>query len=403
MKKILFTLILSIAAPLLFGGNSTLSSYLLIDAFPEVSAKGSASGAASYGVYNLDVNPASSAGVENFGFAAMHSVLPFGIYLDRISAVKYLDFGCLGLNLTFMDFGAYSSIGLDENLYPVYTGSVTTPFSVYGSLVYARKFEGFSIGAAARLLDENLSGAAVYRAAFDAGFIIENLIIDDLNIGLSACNISNKDGDFYLPLDLKAAISYNIKNRLRDIVKITASADYLVYEQVVKGGAAFDYAVIDEFVIRGGFTAGNKQELEFSAGLTVKTGGTSFSYAYVPDSTAGDTHKFSISGVFGKEQESTEKPEAKGGESFGGYMQSGNYYYEAKQYRQAIKYYEYINLLYWKETEELKDGEKSAFFQKLGICYYNIRDNKHAKQYFERALYFDRENEILKHWIKSLK
>jgi tetratricopeptide (TPR) repeat protein len=84
-------------------------------------------------------------------------------------------------------------------------------------------------------------------------------------------------------------------------------------------------------------------------------------------------------------------------------MKSGDYYYENRQYRQALKYYEYINLLYWKETEALTDRGKTIFYQKLGICYYNIKDNARALQYFERALYFDRENEILRQWIKLMK
>jgi tetratricopeptide (TPR) repeat protein len=62
-----------------------------------------------------------------------------------------------------------------------------------------------------------------------------------------------------------------------------------------------------------------------------------------------------------------------------------------------------VNLLYWKELESLTDVEKSNFYQKLGICYYNMRDNGRALQYFERAFYYDKENEILKHWIRLLK
>jgi hypothetical protein len=341
--------------------------------------------------------------VDNIGFSAMHSVSSLDISLDKISVVKSFDFGSLGVNISYLNLGSFSGIRADENLYPILTGDIVNPFSLYGSIIYARKFENFGLGAAVKLIDENLAGTASFAGSVDLGFIIENLGIDDLTFGLSACNISNRDGDFNQPLDIRSGFSYNIKNRIRDIVKLTASADYQAYEQAIKCGLGFDYAVFDELVLRGGFTAGNKQDLKFTAGFSIKAGGTSFSYAYIPDAVTGDTHKFSISGTFGKEQETAEKPEAKGGETFAGYMQSGNYYYENRQYRQAIKYYEYINLLYWKEIEDLKDGEKSSFYQKLGICYYNIRDNRYAKQYFDRALYYDRENEILKHWIKSLK
>ena len=402
MKKIVLAVLFAVSACPLFAGNTSLSTYLLIDSFPEASAKGAASGVASYAVYNTDQNPASSAAVETFAFAAMHSVMPLDIKLEKISVVKNFDFGCMGLNLSYMDFGSFSGISADENLYPVLTGSVVTPYSLYGSILYGKKFDNFSVGADVKLIDENLSGTPSYSPAFDIGFIMDSLFLDDLGFGFSACNISNKDGDFAMPLGLKTALSYNIKNRVRDIVKITASADYLVYEQNVRGGVGFDYAVFEELVLRGGFTIGTMQDLKFTGGISVKAGGTSFSYAYIPDPVAGSTHKFSISGSFGKKQEAPEKAAAKG-DSFAGYMQSGDFYYDKGQYRQAIKYYEYINLLYWKDIEDLGDREKSAFYQKLGICYYNIRDNGNAKQYFDRALYYDRENEILKHWIKSLK
>jgi tetratricopeptide (TPR) repeat protein len=84
-------------------------------------------------------------------------------------------------------------------------------------------------------------------------------------------------------------------------------------------------------------------------------------------------------------------------------MESGNFSYENKEYRKALKYYEYINSIFWKDIEDKTDKEKSSFYQKVGICYYNIRDTERAIQYFNRALYFDKDNEILKHWIKLLK
>lgn len=400
MKKLVFTAIILTFVFQLFAGNTALSSYLLVDSFPEVAAVGPDSGVASYGVNYSDINPAAATGVDNFAFSAMHSVMPLNISLEKISVVKHFDFGNIGANISYVDFGAYSGIGVDENLYPVLTGHIENPFSLYGSVIYAKNFDNYSLGATLKLINENLAGVSNFSGAVDLGVIMETIFNEDMNLGISLCNISTKDNDFALPLDIKAGLSYKIKNKTLDLVKLTVSADYLLYEQALLAGVGFDYTVFDELVLRGGFTFGNKQELKFSAGFGMNIGETNFSYAFVPDSIAGNTHKFSISGTFGKEK--TEVTNAKSGESFGGYMKSGNYYYENKQYRLAVRYYEYVNLLYWKEIEDMKDNEKSSFFQKLGICYYNMRDNKNAKQYFERAVYFERDNEILKHWIKLL-
>jgi hypothetical protein len=403
MKKIILAFVLTLISSALFAGNSALSSYLLTDSYPEAAAKGASSGTATYSIQNLSINPAAISSIENFAYIAMHSAMAQDMSLEKISAAKYFDFGCMGLSLAYLNMGTVSVTGIDENMIPVFTGDIKNPYSVYGSLSYAKKFEGFSLGAAIKMIDENLAGSGVVSFAADAGFISEGVIWDDMSLGMSVLNMSKKEGDFSLPLDINAAVSYNVKNRMRDIIKITAFTDYLVYEQSFRAGAGVDYALFDEFVLRGGFTAGNKEDINFTAGFTFKAGGTSFSYAYVPQGTAGNTNKFSISASFGREQENVEKPETKGGESFEGYMKSGNYYYENRQYRMSIKYYEYINLIYWKDIEDLKDREKSAFFQKLGICYYNIKDNRHALQYFDRAQYYDRDNEILKHWIRALK
>ena len=191
MKKTVLAVLFAVSACPLFAGNTSLSDYLLIDSFPEAAAKGSAAGVASYAVYNTDQTPACAAGVEGFAFAAMHSVMPLDIKLEKISVVKNFDFGCLGLDLSYMDFGSYSGISADENLYPILTGSTENPYSLYGSVIYGRKFDNFSVGAAVKLIDENLAGVSSYSPAFDIGFIMDSLVLDDLGFGFSACNISN--------------------------------------------------------------------------------------------------------------------------------------------------------------------------------------------------------------------
>lgn len=404
MRKILFTLLLIAVAASVFAGNSSMSAYLLNDSFPEMSGKGAACGAAVYGISPLAENPASIASIDNYAWEAMHSVMPASMYSEKLAMAKAFDFGSFGASLTYFDFGQFEPVGIDANLGPVFSGDMVHPNAFSASFSYAKKFESFSIGLAANGLYESLGGDPRYNFSGGLGFIFESIGIDNLDLGASVLNLGADDAGFSQPVCVKGALSYTIKSRIRDQLRLTAAGEYLVKDDAVKGGAGFDYALFDELIIRGGFDAGNKQQVKFYAGAGFKAMGLNINYAYLPDSNIGDTHKISLSGSFGKLDEEPEKPEgAKGGESFAEYKKSGDYYFDNRQYRQALKYYEYINLIYWKEVEDSSEKEKISFYQKLGICYYNIRDNRRALQYFERAFYFDKDNEILKHWIRLLK
>jgi hypothetical protein len=403
MKKVFIFLFLLGSCAYLHASTG-ISSWLLIDGYPEASARGGSGAVSGYGAQYADVNPAALAGVENFSFAAMHAIYPAGITLEKVTAARCFDFGVLGLNLGYFDFGEISNLGIDSSLAPVVTGSTTQPYALYGSAIYAKKMDNFSVGLSAKIACENMGGPMLAYALADAGVIADDIITDGLTFGASLTNISGEQGGFSAPMDASAGFSYSIKNKLRELLKISISGDYIPVMDQLKGAAGFDFPVTDDFIIRGGIEAPWSGQIKFSGGLTLKALGIAFNYAYLPDTTLGDVHKISIGASFGREQEpGAEKPAAKENETFGGYMKSGDYYYDNRQYSMALKYYEYINLIYWKELEALPDIEKSAFNQKLGICYYNIRDNRHALQYFERAFYYDKFNEILKHWIRLLK
>jgi hypothetical protein len=403
MKKVFLLALLLGACARLYAATG-ISSWLLIDGYPEASARGGSGGVSGYGIQYAGINPAALAGVENFSFEAMHAVFPADISLEKVTAGKYYDFGVLGLDLGYFDFGQISNIGIDTSLSPVISGSTTMPYALNAALIYAKKMDNFSVGLSARGACEYTGGATLVYAMADAGAIADDIFTEGLSFGASLTNISGDQGGFSAPMDAAAGFSYSIKNKLRELMKISISGDYIPVMDQLKGSAGFDFPVTDDFIIRGGVGAPWNGQVKFSGGLTLKAMGIAFNYAYLPDTNIGDVHKISIGAAFGREEErSAEKPATKETETFGGYMKSGDYYYDNRQYGMALKYYEYINLIYWKELEALPDIEKSAFNQKLGICYYNIRDNRHALQYFERAFYYDKLNEILKHWIRLLK
>ncbi len=403
MKKLLFVFLAFLSAGILYAENMSTSTYLLTGSYPASAAKGAACGASSGGALASDLNPALIASADYFSYSAMHAVLPGMMALERLTVAKSFDFGAIGADISYYNFGDTRRVGLDINLGPVFTSDVISSRAFAGAVTYGKKFENISFGIALKYIVENIGESQWSMPAADAGIIFEGLGAENMDAGISVLNLSAEDADYALPLTIKGALTYNFRSRVAENMKLTAGADYLVRDNALKAGAGFDYFVTEEITLRGGVTAGQNQPIRFTAGFGAKALGVSLDYAYVPDAAIGDTHKVSVSGSFGKPDEDVEKPAGKAGESYEGYKKSGDYYYENKQYRQALKYYEYLNLLYWKEIEDMPEREKSSFFQKLGICYYNIRDNKRALQYFDRAVYFEKDNEILKHWIKLLK
>lgn len=408
MKKYFFAAVLTaLMIPLLYAGNVSTSSYLLINDFPEFAAKGGAAGAAFYGISAAGSNPAAIGAMENVEFAVMHNQWHQDVMSEQLNAGKAFDFGNLALGLGYINMGSVAVLKADEFGYPVMTGDISSMRAWDVSLIYGKKIKNFSLGFAARLVSENLSAGDYYTGCADAGFIYEGFLDDNINLGVSLLNISAGDNGYYSPIDLKTAVVYKYVHGGSTVLDLSAGLDCLVKDSYLNAQAGFDYYLLESFILRGGVNINNSGDVSFSAGAGIKLEGMTVNYSYEPGPELGDVHKISVNAAFGKAAGSSEgegEGEAindKG--SFASYMDSGNFSYENKEYRKALKYYEYINSIYWKDIEGKPDKEKSAFYQKLGICYYNIRDNERAIQYFNRALYFDKDNEILKHWIMLIK
>jgi hypothetical protein len=408
MKKPIITSVLAMFfAVSSYAANTATLSWLLINSYPEFAAKGAASGAVFCGITSAGLNPASIAEMENVEFGVMHNNWRQGITAEKLSVGKVFDAGNFAIELVYNNMGSVPVLLADQYGNPVITTDIANLSAWGASIIYAKKIKDFSLGMALKVFGEDLSGGATYTGCADVGFIYKGFLSDKINLGISLLNISAGSSDFYTPIDLKAALVYTYLHGGSPVIDVFAGCDYLIKESYLTGQAGFDYYLFDTLTLRGGISIDRDANLSFSAGAGLKIEGMTMAYSYEPDGNLGDSHKVSLNAVFGKspaasdEEGDGEDLSDKG--TFVNYMESGDYYYNSKQYRKAVKYYEYINLLYWKDLEDKGDKAKSTFFQKLGICYYNMKDSKRAAQYFDRALFFDKENEILKHWIKSLK
>lgn len=406
-KPIIITLLALFFTCSAFAGNTAVSTWLLINTYPEFAGKGPASGAVVHGITAAGSNPAAIADMENVEFGVLHNIWRQGITSEKLSVAKNFDAGSFGIELVYNNLGSVPILLADAYGNPIITTD-TASMSAWGaSLVYAKKIKDFSLGMAIKVFSEDLSAGPEYTWAADVGFIYKGILTDKVNLGVSLLNISAGNEGFYTPINLRGALLYTYSHGGSPVVGVFAGCDYLIKEKYITGQAGFDYYLFETFTLRGGIVIDSGIELSFSAGAGIKLESMSINYSFEPNQALGDSHKISLNAAFGRNAASSdaegdgETLSEKG--TFLNYMESGDYYYNEKQFRKALKYYEYINLLYWKDLEDKGDKAKSSFFQKLGICYYNIKDNKRAAQYFDRALFFDKENEILKHWIKLLK
>jgi len=401
MKKItIIILAIFFSINLLLAENISTATYLLINSYPEYSAKGESVGASFLGITSAGLNPAAIAGIENGEFAAMYNRYTDDINAQKLSIAKNFIFGVLGLELSYFDFGEIQEIDSDIYGNPVLSNNRLKSNILFTSLIFSRRIKNFNLGIASKFIFENFAEQNNFLFCIDAGIIYKNIIFDNLNFGISLLNISTQVDGYYTPINLKAAFNYSIYN---NFFVLSSAVNYLIKDDYLSFYAGVDFSLFEMVVLRGGLN-NNFNDINFTAGVGFIIEGIHFDYSFETLPFSENIHKISLNANFGKIIMETEiESKIEGGDSLKSYMDSGNYYYDNKQYRSAIKYFEYINLLYWRDIENMSDKEKSAFFQKLGICYYNIKDTKRALQYFERANYFDRDNEILKHWIKLLK
>lgn len=381
----------------------TIVNYLSIDSYPEYSAMGESAGVALNSISALSQNPATLALIKNFEFSAMHNMWTGNMTNEKISFGKKFEFGNIGAEISYFNFGSIKKIIADENNLPVLTDEDIFMDSYILNFAFAQKIKDFSFGLKPSLINERFEKNISTYFVFDFGIIIENLFFNNLKAGFSLLDISKEIDDFYLPLNLKGVFAYTIYNEKEPLLIFTMGESYLVKDNDCKTSLGVQYNLFKSIILRSGLTFDRDFKMNISMGCGIMIENFIINYSYENLNELGNINKISINISSDLLKEKSEIKDKSGENTFENLMKSADYYYAEKQYSKALKYFEYINLIYWKELEETDVKNKSLFYQKLGICYYNTGDKNRAKQYFERALFYDKNNEILKYWADLLK
>jgi hypothetical protein len=401
MKKLIILLSFIVSIYVCSYADAPRADYLLTDMYPSVQAVGSAAGAATGVFDSIGINPAAGAYVENLSCAVMQNIQPMGMTNQKLSIAKAFEFGVLGFEYSYFNLGSIQEIKADVNGAPVFTGNDMGLSAGYASFIYAKKMKNISLGITARIIGEDI-GKQATLADVDAGFMYDKFIVKDMKLGISMTNIGKTSDSMMMPFSFRAALSDRFMENSRELFTLDGGLLYIKSGDYVEFQAGGSYSPVRLINLRAGLSLNGNGDVNFTLGAGINFDDFSLNYAYIPGNVLGDTHKISLEASLPQAAEIKEG-NGKPGDSAADQIKKGDMYYQAKQFSQALKFYEKVNVLYWKEFEALSDSDKSSFYQKLGICYYSLRDNARASQYFEKALYYSPDNEAIKYWIKSIK
>lgn len=388
------------------GAGNAVQTWLLTVSHPSADAFGGVAAVSMKGTSNFYLNPAAAGSVKNIEFSASHSVFPAGISSGQLSLSRNFGFGVISIEGARFDFGEIESLGYGQGGGPESLNLSIKPEAYCVSLGISKAVNETFLGMSVRLSSENLGEGASYMFSADAGMLINDVLTKGFNIGVSIGSISAPQGNFEPPMNVRAGVSYVVPGAVSRILTAGAGAEYLVFESSFSFGAGLDFNLADTVSIRASAKSGHTGGVTYGIGAGFDFDNLRLDYSFTPGIYTGAIHRAGVSSFFERKNfyDETEPVESEDGErSYESYVKSGDYYYRTKQYRRALKYYEYINLFFWKDLEKRGDRERSALYQKMGISYYSIKDESRALHYFEQASFYDKSNEILKFWIRTLK
>jgi hypothetical protein len=168
----------------------------------------------------------------------------------------------------------------------------------------AYRFGGLiSLGITAKYIMENIATYNASALAGDFGVLVTPS--SDWRIGAGLFNfgqgiqfISSSDP---LPTETRLGASYMVWNEGKNRLELAAEGGYFLNSQVLQAGGGVEYVFDRTLAFRLGFE-GDADVQSFTAGAGLDLRVLQFDYAYAPEGTLGDTHRFSVIFRLGADQ-----------------------------------------------------------------------------------------------------
>ena len=247
---------------------------------------------------NADYNPASIFHSENIKTYLTYRKFQDEGQIGSFGISKRMEKHILGLKVSYlyMDDFEGRTIPTIESQYFFNSRNFIT------DLAYGYDFNMFKLGFVAKYIYEKIEFEDAGGFAFSTGLYKDNLIAENLDLGLSLNNLGsmskmiNDSSD--LPTDITFGLSYKLETKMGISTSIAISEKYLLNDEELESYSGLEVGYKNKIYTRFGYRF-NNEGMPFSLGLGFNFKNMSLDYSYSPFSDEiGDSHGFGFTYVF---------------------------------------------------------------------------------------------------------
>ena len=247
---------------------------------------------------NIDYNPASIFHSENIKTHISYRKFQDEGQIGDLGVSKKIEKHIVGVKFSYLyvdEFEGREVPSIDP-LYEFDSRNFIT------NIIYGYQFNMFKFGIAAKYIYEKIEFEDASGFAFSTGVYKDDLVVKDLDLGLSVNNLgamskmNNESAD--LPADATIGLSYKINTEVGISTSIAVSEKYLLNDEELEfySGVEIDYD--NKIFARFGYRF-NNEGMPFSLGLGFDFKNMSLNYSYSPFSDEiGDSHGFGLNYSF---------------------------------------------------------------------------------------------------------
>ena len=247
---------------------------------------------------NADYNPASVFHNENIKTYLTYRKFQDEGQIGSFGISKRMEKHILGLKVSYLYMGDFEGRTI-PTIEPQY---VFNSRNFITDLVYGYEFSIFKFGFAAKYIYEKIEFEDAGGFAFSTGLYKDDLIAENLDLGLSLNNLGsmskmiNESTD--LPTDITLGLSYKLDTEMGISTSIAISEKYLLNDEELESYSGLEVGYQNKVFARFGYRF-NNEGMPFSLGLGFNFKNMSLNYSYSPFSDEiGDSHGLGFTYTF---------------------------------------------------------------------------------------------------------
>ena len=306
-------LLLALITPYLYGVQQLGSAgafFLSMGGGARPVSLGGAYSAIAEGVQTMYWNPAGIANIRGTAVNFTHTNGFAGTRFENLAMIFPVEGGAVGISVE-----AFLSGDLDETTedQPEGTGYTFSCNDYAVGITYGRMMtDKFSMGLTIKTINQNIAKVSAYGAAFDVGGVY-NTGISNIRFGFAMRNFGPdmqfsgdpliKEGDnggreeilsepYPLPMTFQGGFAADIYSNASSRVSLSWDIIHLS-DQDATFGLGMEYAFLNSYFMRVGYTERNTRGLTFGLGFDLT--GATLDYCYEDHKYMPGVHRFAVS------------------------------------------------------------------------------------------------------------